>query len=262
MKRLAVTALCAAVVVGCVKQVVRPPPEAFVTLGGKRAPYRAWARVDDLCAVDQNLFGGEQQAMTALLAEWLGQTSAPADGAWDDEHLGLLEEGVRVLPTALALQKEALEKAQACRFSGLGSATELNAQAQRRVEEGPWLAQQIKARLSIAEWKEARPAAQQAAKDSSCSTKMKPPAPIIYFAAEDETAKLEWLFCDGSKVVASPGNPPAWTPDPAAKKPKKEPDPKVWLDAAAKYPAEKVSRAPKVPRKKVGRDDGAAEPEI
>jgi hypothetical protein len=90
---------------------------------------------------------------------------------------------------------------------------------------------------------------------------MKPSAPILYFAAEDETARLEWLFCDGSKVVASPGNPPAWEPDPTGKKPKKEPDPKVWLDVAAKFPPESVSRAPKLPKKKLKSDDDAPEPE-
>ncbi len=262
MKRLLVTGVLALMVVGCVKRVVRPPPEAFVTLGGKKASYRAWARVEDLCAIDPNQFVTEQQGLSSLLADWLGQTSAPADGAWDDEHLALLEEGARLLPPALDLQKEALEKSAqvGCHFTGLGSANELNAQARRRVEETPWLAQQIKARLALAKWKDARPALTQTAKEQNCVVKMKPPAPILYFAAEDETAKLEWLFCDGSKVVASPGNPPAWQPDPTAKKTKKEPDPKVWLDVAARYPAENVSRAPKLPKKKVTRDDGAAEP--
>ncbi len=263
MKRLAVAALGAVRVVGCVKRVVTVPPEAFVTLGAKKASYRAWSRVEDLCAIDATQFTQEQQALAALLAEWLGQTSAPADGAWDDEHLALLEEGVRQLPAALGLQRESLEKAQhvGCQFTGLGSAAELNAQATRRVDEGPWLAQQVKARLSLAKWKDARPGLQQAAKDGNCSTKMKPPAPILYFAAEDETAKLEWLFCDGAKVIASPGNPPAFQPDPNAKKTKKEPDPKTWLDVAAKYPAQSVSRAPKLPKKRPARDDGAAEPE-
>jgi hypothetical protein len=223
MTRLVLISVAAVLVVGCVKRVVKVPPEAFVTLGGKKVAYRAWGRVDDLCAVDPKQFTDEQQAMTALLADWLGQTSAPADGAWDDEHLALLADGARLLPPALTLQKEALAKAGSvgCNFSGLGSAGELNAQALRRVDEAPWLIEQVNARLALAKWKEARPAAQLAAKESNCATKMKPPAPILYFAAEDETAKLEWSFCDGSKVVASPGNPPAWVPDPNAKKTKK-----------------------------------------
>jgi hypothetical protein len=262
MKRFTLTVLSVVVGVGgCAKRIVQLPPEAFVTLSGKKAPYRAWAQVEDLCAVDARLFTDEHQVMSALLADWLGQTSATVDGAWDDEHLALLEEGVRQLPAALALQQAALQKAGSCAFTGLGPASELNAQAQRRVQEAPDLVLQVRARLALAKWKEGRPAAQQAAKDETCSTKLKPPAPLLYFAAEDETARLEWLFCDGSKVVASPGNPPAWQPDPAAKKPKKDPDPKLWLDVAAKFPPESVSRAPKLPKKKVQRDDGAPEPE-
>lgn len=261
MKRLVLISLGAVLVVGCAKRVVRPPPEAYVTLGGKKVAYRAWSRVEDLCAVDRKQFTDEQQAMTTLLADWLGQTSAPAEGAWDDEHVTLLDDGARLLPPALGLQREALDKSAACGLEGLGPAKELNAQAQRRVEEAPWLLEQIRARLALAKWKAEQPAAQQVARETNCSTKMKPPAPILFYAAEDETAKLEWLFCDGSKVVASPGNPPAWNPDPNAKKTKKEPDPKVWLEVASKFPVEKISRAPKLPRKKVTRGDDAPEPE-
>jgi hypothetical protein len=262
MKRL-VLVLGVLAVGGCVKRVVDVPPESSVTLGGLSAPYRAWARVDDLCAIDPQKFTDEQQALSALLAQWLGQTSAPMDGAWDDEHLALLEEGVRVLAVPLELQLASLNKSGAarCRFEGLGPAKELNGQALRRVEEGPELARQVRARLALAKWKEARPGAQQLAKDENCGTKMKPPAPILYFAAEDENARMEWLFCDGSKVWATPGNPPAWEPNPAAKKTKKEPDPKVWLEVAAQFPGEKISRAPKLPKKKAARRDDSPEPD-
>ncbi|MFZ5438402.1 MAG: hypothetical protein ACOZQL_00270 [Myxococcota bacterium] len=263
MKRLVVLGLAAVLVVGCAKRLVKPPPEAYLTLGGKKVAYRAWSRVEDLCAIDGKQFTAEQQALTALLADWLGQTSAPAEGAWDDEHLALLEDGARLLPPALQLQHEALEKTAAapCTFEGLGPARELNAQAQRRVAEAPWLLEQLRARRALAQWKQDQPAAMQRARETSCATKMKPPAPILFYAAEDETAKLEWLFCDGSKVVASPGNPPAWVPDPNAKKTKKEPDPKVWLDVAAKYPPESVARAPKLPKRRVVKDDATPEPE-
>ena len=47
--------------------------------------YRAWGTVDDLCLVNQQQFTDEQAAMTSTLAQWLGQTSATVDGAWDDE---------------------------------------------------------------------------------------------------------------------------------------------------------------------------------
>lgn len=252
-------------VVGCTKRIVTPPKETLITVGTVSAPVRNWAGLEGLCDVPPESWAADQQAMSALLANWLGQTSAPADGAWDDEHVALLEQGLSVLPTPLDQQRKAIDRAKAekCPFKGLNTARELNDQATRRIEEGPWLATQVKARLALAKWKYILPAMRDDAKTNACITKMKPKEPILYFAAEDENAKLEWLFCDGSKVIASPGNPPAWeaNPSPTAKKPKKEPDPKLWLDIAAKYPAESVSRAPKVPKKKATRGDDAAEPD-
>jgi hypothetical protein len=272
MKRSAMAGLAAVVVAGvggCAKRSVTPPPEAFVTLGAKTAPYRAWAQVDDLCAIDPEQFKREQDAMTALLADWLGQTSAAADGAWDDEHLALLEAGVRQLPAALAVQQAALAKTETagCRFEGLGPARELNAQGRRRVADAEQLVPQVKARLGLAKWKAERPGAQEAARAQRCGA-AKPKAgapPLVYFAAEDEAARLEWHFCDGAVVAASPGNPPALaTPPqataPAPKKAKKGAEPKAWLDAAATWPAGEVSRAPKLPRRVTRRDDAAPEP--
>ncbi len=263
MKRLVLIGLGVLAVGGCVKRVFEVPPEATVSLGGLQAIWRPWAQVAELCAIDPKKFTQEQQAMTALLVQWLGQTSAPADGAWDDEHVALLEEGVRVLPGPLQAQQAALKKAASvgCRFEGLGPANEFNGQGLRRVDEGPELARQVRGRLALAKWKDERPVAQANAKAENCGTKMKPPAPILYFAAEDEHARLEWLFCDGSMVVATPGNTPSWVQDPAAKKTKKEPDPKVWLEVAAKFPQENVSRAPKLPKKKVQREENVLEPE-
>jgi hypothetical protein len=97
----------------------------------------------------------------------------------------------------------------------------------------------------LAKWKAAQPALRLEAKENTCLTKMRPPAPLLYYAFEDETSQLVWLFCDGSKVVASPGAPPTWIVDPEAKKPKLDPDPKIWLDIAAAFPSADISRAPK-----------------
>lgn len=249
---------------GCAKRSVTPPPEAFVTLGGQRAPYRAWAQVSDFCAIEPAQFKGEQEAMTALLAAWLGQTSANADGAWDDEHLALLEDGARQLPAALEVQRAALAKTETagCPLEGLGPAKELNAQARRRVADAEQLVPQVKARLALAKWKAARPQAQAAAQAEHCAAKPRAGAPPVpYFAAEDEAARLEWLFCDGALVAATPGNPPAVaTLPPAPKKAKKQPDPKAWLDAAAAFPPERISRAPKLPRKVTRRVEESPEP--
>jgi hypothetical protein len=89
------------------------------------------------------------------------------------------------------------------------------------------------------------------------------PGPVLFHAFEDEKSHAEWLFCDGAKVVASPGNPPAFeapAPDAAAKKPKKAPDAKLYLEAQAKFPPAEVSRAPKLPVKRSATKDDAPEP--
>lgn len=248
---------------GCVRRNGTPPPETWVELAGHRAPARPWVMVDDLCAVDPALFTGEQQAMTTLLAEWLGRTSAAVDGAWDDEHVALYERGVEVLPPALEMQKAALARTETagCAFEGLGPAKELNAQARRRVTDAEAALPAIRARLALAKWKDARPAADAAARQERCPKKPKPGAPVVYFAAEDEAARLEWRFCDGALVYATPGNAPAFEPAPAPRPPKKAPDGKKWLEAAAAYPAEQVSRAPKLPRKRLARNAGDPEPD-
>lgn len=263
MQLRAVGSVVVLVVVGCAKRIGPPPPEQLLTLAGHTAPVRAWADYEALCDVKPEQWAREHDAMQVLLADWLGQTSAPADGAWDDEHLAVLEQGLTVLPEPLKVEAAALDSAKQrhCYFQSTSGLRELVSQAQRRVEEGAWLATEVKARLALARWKEAQPAAIAQAHEQSCLTKMKPKEPILYYAAEDETARLEWRFCDGSHVVATPGNTPAWEPDPAARKPKKDPDPRVWLDIAARYPPGQISRAPKLPRKHVEHGDDAPEPD-
>jgi hypothetical protein len=257
---------------GCVKRVVTVPPEAWVTLAGQRASYRQWAQVPDLCAIDPRLFDGDVRSMNALLAPFLQQTSAPADGAWAAEHIALLEEAVRVLGPALALERASIDKASSvgCTFEGLGPAKELNRQAQKRLDEAPDLLPVVKARLALTGWKAARPGATTAAQEKACpaapvaaakpTKKVKvavPALPVVYFAAEDEHGRLEWLFCDGAMVFATPGNPPALEPVAAeAKKGAKPVEPAKWLEAAAKYPTEAILRAPKIPRKQVVREVG------
>ena len=250
-------------VVGCTKRVVTPPPETRISVDGLSAPVRAWASMEGLCEISPDQWAGEHEAMQALLANWLGKTSAPAEGAWDDEHVAILDEGLRVLPEAVKTERASLDaaKTRACYFRSTSGLRELVDQTQKRLDDGAWLSKVVKARLALARWKDAQPERIATAKEESCITKMKPKEPILYYAAEDETARLEWRFCDGSHVVASPGNPPAWEPDPAARKPKKDPDPKVWLDLAARYPAEKINRAPKLPRRQLERTDDAPEPE-
>lgn len=261
--------------VGCVKRIIRPPTEAYVELAGKKASYRQWAKTEELCLQDPAVFQGDLDSMNQLLAVFLEKTSAGLDGAWGDEQIGVLEDGQVLLPQPLALEAASLEAAELsqCKWTGLQQAKELNTMAKKRLEQAPDLLKVAKARRALADWKAAHPTLEQQAREQHCAAPAK--QPVLFHACEDEASRLEWRFCDGSKVVASPGNVPTWeqpqppAPEPAgAKKAKaKKPPPKlsppeVYLDLASKYPAGDVVRAPKIPKiVPVKKDDGAEEPE-
>lgn len=254
----------------CVKRVVPVPTEATVTLGGQKASYRDWSRVVDLCMVDPTVVQRDFDSMSALLANFLGQTAAGPDGVWAEEHVALLQEGQRVLPTPLALQKTSLGQVRSagCKFQGAIRTEELNDQATRRLAEAPALLEVVKAKKAVAAWRDALPAAQQMARERSCAPPAKgqkpAPGPLLFAAFEDEKGRTEWLFCDGAKVAASPGNVPAYEAaavDPSAKKAKKPADPKAYLEAQAKFPSSEVNRAPKLPSRRAAAKDDAKEPE-
>lgn len=265
---LRITLACSLLVASaCLKLVVKTPTEAYVSLAGLRATYRDWSRVADLCTVDKKIVEGDFESLNALLANFLGQTSAGPDGSWADEHVALLEEGQRVLPVALDLQGRGVKLASTagCRFDGLTRTQELTDLAKKRLADAPELLEAVKAKKALAAWRDGLPSAHQAARERSCAAPVKgkpAPAPTVFAAFEDEKGRTEWLFCDGAKVAASPGSLPTYEAAPAdpAKKAKKAPEAKAYLDAQAKFPAADVSRAPRLATKKVKRDD-APEPE-
>lgn len=270
--RAAVVVGCLAVVgvVGCAKKILKPPAEAFVELAGKKASYRQWAQAEELCLQDPALFKGDLDSMNALLAVFLERTSAGLNGHWGEEQVGVLEDAQVLLPIALSLEAASIDAAEqaGCRFEGLAQAKELNELAKKRLAQSPDLLKVAKAKVALAQWKEAHPAQEQQAREKTCADGAK--LPVLFHACEDETSRLEWQFCDGAKVVATPGNVPAFQPaSPAlaskAKKPKKapkQPAPEQYLEAAAKFPPQDVARAPKIPKVvPAKKDDGAAEPE-
>jgi hypothetical protein len=261
--------------VGCAKRLVRPPTEAYVELAGKKASYRQWAKAEDLCLQDPKLFQGDLDSMNQLLAVFLEKTSAGLDGAWGDEQIGVLEDGTVLLPQPLALEAASIEAAERsqCPWTGLAQAKELNTLAKKRLEQAPDLLKVAKARRALADWKAAHPALEQRSREQRCAAPSK--QPVLFHAFEDEASRLEWRFCDGSKVVATPGQLPAYEPPPppapepstakgktkATKPPPKLPAPQVYLDLASKFPSGDVLRAPKVPKiVPVKQDDGAEEP--
>ncbi len=260
----------AVLVGGCTKRLIKPPTEAWVTLGGLKASYRNWAGTD-VCLQEAAVFGADLDSMSALLTDFLTKTNDGPDGAWPEERLALLVEAQRVLPVALDLEAKALFTAEraSCPFTGLPEARALNDRAKQRLADAPELLALVRAKKAQAAWRAGHGPAQQAAKDKACAEAPKPGAkPAPYYAFEDTRGRTEWLFCDGSKVVASPGNPPAHEPGPAppppppakgkkAKKAPRPPEAKDYTDAALAFPGAEVSREPRLPGKKAkAREDG------
>ncbi len=254
-------------VVGCGKKSVAPTSEKKVTLAAKTATTHDWSKSSP-CQAEPKLVLGDLDSTSALLNDYLGQTSAGIEGMWSSEQITLLEEGVVVLPPLL----DATEKTTAaisrngCRFlketgfsEPVKKVIELGEQTRRRIADAPALAEGLALKASLKAWKDKQPEARAGAKTEWCPAKLKPGAPIdIYFAAEDEKGLTEWLFCDDSRVVASPGGAPVFE---AAAAMKKKPKDKPYLLTAASYPASDVQRAPRAAKKPGVPDDGLFPPD-
>ncbi len=249
MRKLVLLCVLGAAVVGCGKKRISPGADQTVDLAGKQATWHEW-KLTNICEVDERRVEQDLSSMKELLLSALGQTSASFDGAWSDEHLAILEKMPKALPDALDSVERGVADAASCKWSEqskvpslLGPLGELLAQARRKVETAPALLAKVKAYQALKSWKEKQPEAKESAKKDWCPPKPKAGMPDIYYAFEDETGRSEWLFCDDAKVVMSgPGAPPAFEPPAAAKK---KPKDKPYLDAAAKYPASDVQRAPR-----------------
>jgi hypothetical protein len=81
----------------------------------------------------------------------------------------------------------------------------------------------------------------------------------VFYAFEDEAGRTEWHFCDGSKVVAVPGDLPKVVPPVGRKAGKRSP--KAQLEQARAFPAAEVQRAPKLPLRRLPPAKGAGAPE-
>ncbi len=121
---------------------------------------------------------------------------------------------------------------------------ELTQQAQANVDKGPELIPLLRAKVVLTKWKTDQAAAIETARGEWCGAKPKPGSiPDIYYALEDETGKTQWIFCDESKVTLE-GTAKPNVVEPEGNK--KKVDHKKYVDAALKYPASEIQRAPKV----------------
>ncbi len=235
-------------VVGCAHKKAAPKsPASSIDLAGKHAEYRDW-RGQDACAVDAMTHWSQLEAWNALLTEFLAQTNKPADDpSWTPEQVKALEDAQANLGPALDGLDSQVSGTAKCPYpktSGVQdsgkTADELSQQARKRLADAPAMIATLKEKLELNRWKAAQADAMKEARESWCSGK--PGAVEIFYAAEDETGKTEWHFCDDVKVITAQGGKPEVHVDEGKKKPKNA---KAYLDAAVKWPASEVQHPPK-----------------
>ncbi|MHB8875471.1 MAG: hypothetical protein ACYC8T_17445 [Myxococcaceae bacterium] len=237
---------------GCGHKKLPPPIEQKLTLGGNVATYRDY-RKGVVCDMEPHRLESDLDSMNALLVSFLGQTSASREGMWADEHVSLLEGAVQALPAALDGHESALSGMRRCKFdtkADLGETArkgeELARQSRKRLADAPGLLTWLNAKRAVEKWREAQPAAQQAGREEWCPPSPRPGAPDLFYASA-EGGQTRWYFCDGSLVTAEGASPPQFLGSPAEGKKAKKPQPKPYLEAAAKYPSSEVQRPPPMP---------------
>lgn len=241
--------LVAAVVTGCARNV-KPPAAEDYSLAGLSAPVRDYSAVK-VCNVKRAILAEELFAFNALLEKWLDQTSADASGMWSDEQLALLEEGSRTLPPVLATQQATIDALSPCKPDRKYDVSEIIARgvqlipmARNRVETGPKVVAEVRRRKVVDAWRTKELATQETERTNWCPPTVRG-MPDVFYAWQDETGKLEWLFCDGSKVVAEPNAEPQHVGGPgydAKKRGANKPD--AFVKAAQKFPDSEIRRPP------------------
>lgn len=255
MTRIGFVALCA--LIGCQKRVPAPAANT-VELAGLKAPWRdyAAAKVDVCELAEPKMFASDVEAMNALLTKFVDQTSGGMEGVWSEEQAKLLEDGAAQLKPALDAHEAALRASNRCKFDAAldfdrtrRKSEELSKLARKRIED-PALLEYAKKSAALLAWKDRQPEEHRGAREQWCPPKAKRGSPDIYYVFTDENGQTEYLFCDGSKVVAAEGKKPEYV-SPDAKRVPIRP----YLDAAASYPAEEIIEAPRLPAPKAATED-------
>jgi hypothetical protein len=229
----------------------KPPPTQSFSLAAYKASYRdTKAAKTSLCSAEGPAIAQEIDGMNALLESFLGETSAPADGVWTDEHLALLRDAQKLLPPVLDGYESELKQVTACKWKKLDLAEpdhkglEYVHLTRGRLVDAPGLMASVELGRALKKWHGSLAEEEQSAQAQWCPPKPKAGSIEIYFAFQDEKGHWEWHFCDGGRVQAMGGGPGEFIP-PANDKKKRKPKP--YLDAALKYPNSEVHKAPAAP---------------
>lgn len=248
--------LVAALVSACGKPAIKYPVARSLAVGTIKTEYRDYLGYK-VCQMEPKPVGDDLERMNQFLQQFLAASDAARNGSANDAQMAALQAAPKTLKSPLVAQESLTKRVAACKeFQGqplVESAKKgqaLVAEVRARLAELPSLSAQAKAIQAIKAWKEQQEAEQQSEKSNWCPAKPSK-TPEIYYAWEDENGQTEWLFCDGAKVVAGPGDkPPELVPAPeSARKPGSPRPPPVstYLSSAQRFPPKEIRRAPRVP---------------
>jgi hypothetical protein len=225
----------------------RAPLRDEFSLGPYRARWVDYSR-KDICQLPPRTLVSELQDSHSLLQAFLTDTGAPWRAVWTASNIALLEQGQRDLPAALNVLEQTHLLAASCPHDSawelgalLSQGENLIRQSRVRLEKAPLLLNQAHARVELDGWRKEQPEIQEASRGQTCREHAAPTT--VYYAAEDETGRTVWQFCDGAEVAKASGAQMRLTVG-GAKGKTLESD---YFDAAAQYPSAQVLRSPKLP---------------
>ncbi|MBL8956723.1 MAG: hypothetical protein JNK82_38470, partial [Myxococcaceae bacterium] len=168
-------------------------------------------------------------------------------GVWTAEQIATLESATQTLGPGLDGIDSQVSGVGKCKNYPKSSGVEdgakevatLSEQARKRLTDAPALLPVLKEKVALNAWKATQAEAMKTGKESWCGAK---PSADVYYGAVDETGTTEWLFCDETKVKQPEGGK-AEVHVEAGKKPPR--NAKQYVEAALKYPASELQKAPR-----------------
>jgi hypothetical protein len=225
----------------------------MLAAAGKTASYREW-KTEDPCKGDPAVLKKDLNSMNDLMSEFLTQTGMGIEGTWTDDQVNGLDSAQNELPPGVDALSKSVSLLKKCKMdpqitSAVKKADDNIRDTRQRLQDAPSIIPVLKAKIVLTKWKADQAEALKSGREQWCAPSYKPgTVPDIFYAAEDEMGKTEFHFCNDVKVVTETGGKPALV-DPDNKTKKKEHA--KYLEAATKYPATEVQKAPKVDMKAV-----------
>lgn len=250
--RLGMTFWLAVVVCSCAH--TPPPKTQTYKLGRWRASFRDYAgsRIS-ICDAEPRWLFDELVSVNDLLGGLLDALPAGSDVSWSEAQLKLFGEAQPTLGSVLDAHEHNLRAVTSCGFAQKRSfpaivrrGEEYVRRARQHLAEAPRLIANIRAKEALARWRVERLHEEVKARRGCGGRARRGAALEVYFAYQDEMGESGWLFCDGAKVVAQPGGTPRLVemPEGLTAAQRRRLRPARYLEAAARYPANMVSRAP------------------